>query len=174
MIETWLRLDRLTRHCSRRQKAAQLGVKGSWGSTGHHCPVRRVEVGLPNGETAADRVCRRALPCHLGRPAGGYPHGVEIQFYLYLIVYLLLLSLKQQCALQDQSRDNTTATDEQTRKCIQIDTTQPRTPPACGIVTLLGERLHGFWKIGLHWLTRVRNALLMTLDGYTREILAGP
>jgi hypothetical protein len=39
---------------------------------------------------------------------------------------------------------------------------------------LLGERLHRFWKIGLHWLTRVRNALLMTLDRRTREMLAGP
>jgi hypothetical protein len=101
-------------------------------------------------------------------------NGVESQFYLYLIAYLLLLSFKQQCALQDQSPGNTTSTDEQTRKGSQIDTTQSRTPRACGIVTLLGERLHRFWKIGLHWLTRVRNALLMTLDRHTRELLAGP
>jgi len=101
-------------------------------------------------------------------------NGVEIQFYLYLIVYLLLLSFKQQCALQDQSPDNNTSTDEQTRKCIQIDTSESRTPPACGIVTLLGERLHRFWKIGLHWLTRVKNALLMTFNRDTREILASP
>ena len=100
-------------------------------------------------------------------------NGVEIQFYLYLIVYLLLLSFKQQCALQDQSPGNTTSTDEQARKCIQIDTSESRTPPACGIVTLLGERLHRFWKIGLHWLTRVKNALLMTFDRYTREKLVG-
>jgi hypothetical protein len=64
-------------------------------------------------------------------------NGVESQFYLYLIVYLLLLSFKQQCALQDQSPGNTTSTDEQPRQGIQIDTTQSRTPPACGIVTLL-------------------------------------
>jgi len=101
-------------------------------------------------------------------------NGVEIQFYLYLIVYLLLLSFKQQCALQDQSPSNTTATDETTRNCIQIDTSASRTPPACGIVTLLGERLHRFWKIGLHWLTRVKNALLMTFNRDTREILASP
>jgi len=100
-------------------------------------------------------------------------NGVEIQFYLYLIVYLLLLSFKQQCALQDQSPANTTSTDEQTRKCIQIDTSESRTPPACGIVTLLGERLHRFWKIGLHWLIRVKNALLMAFNRDTREMLAG-
>jgi hypothetical protein len=101
-------------------------------------------------------------------------NGVEIQFYLYLIVYLLLLSFKQQCALQDQSSGNTTSSDEQTRQCIQIDTSESRTPPACGIVTLLGERLHRFWKIGLHWLTRVKNALLMPFNRDTREILASP
>jgi len=101
-------------------------------------------------------------------------NGVEIQFYLYLIVYLLLLSFKQQCALQDQSSGNHTSTDEQTRKCIQIDASESRTPPACGIVTLLGERLHRFWKIGLHWLTRVKNTLLMAFNRDTREILASP
>jgi hypothetical protein len=99
-------------------------------------------------------------------------NGVEIQFYLYLIVYLLLLSFKQQCALQDQSSGNNTSTDEQTRKCVQIDASESRTPPACGIVTLLGERLHRFWKIGLHWLTRVKNLLLMPFNRDTREILA--
>ena len=101
-------------------------------------------------------------------------NGVESQFYLYLIVYLLLLSFKQQCALQDQSSGNHTSTDEQTRKCIQIDASESRTPPACGIVTLLGERLHRFWKIGLHWLTRVKNTLLMAFNRDTREILASP
>lgn len=101
-------------------------------------------------------------------------NGVEIQFYLYLIVYLLLLSFKQQSALQDQSPDNNTSTDEQARKCIQIDASESRTPPACGIVTLLGERLHRFWKIGLHWLVRVRNSLSMEFDQDARQMLASP
>lgn len=101
-------------------------------------------------------------------------NGVEIQFYLYLIVYLLLLSFKQQSALQDQSPDNNTSTDEQARKCIQIDASESRTPPACGIVTLLGERLHRFWKIGLHWLVRVRNSLSMEFDQDARQMLVSP
>ena len=101
-------------------------------------------------------------------------NGVEIQFYLYLIVYLLLLSFKQQCALQDQPPGNTTSTDEQTHNCIQIDASACRTPPACGIVTLLGERLHRYWKIGLHWLTRVKNALLLPFDRHAREALVAP
>jgi hypothetical protein len=99
-------------------------------------------------------------------------NGVEIQFYLYLIVYLLLLSFKQQCALEHQFQGHTPSTDEPTRKWSPMDSSESRTPPACGIVTLLGERLHRFWKIGLHWLTRVRNALLMPLNRDTRRILA--
>ena len=101
-------------------------------------------------------------------------NGVEIQFYLYLIVYLLLLSFKQECALQDQSSGNNTSTDEETCTCIQIDASESRTPPACGIVTLLGGRLHRFWKIGIHWLIRVKNSLLMAFNRDTREILASP
>ena len=100
------------------------------------------------------------------------PNGVEIQYYLYLIVYLLLLSLKQQCPPQEQATCQNTATDESTHTCIHVDRSQSRTPPACGIVTLLGKRLHRFWKISLHWLTRVRNLLLAPLDRETRAILA--
>lgn len=101
-------------------------------------------------------------------------NGVEIQFYLYLIVYLLLLSFKQQSALQDQSPDDNTSTDEKTRKCTQIDASESRTPPACGIVTLLGEHLHRFWKIGLHWLVRVKNSLSMPFDRDARKMLSSP
>jgi len=100
-------------------------------------------------------------------------NGLEIQFYLYLIVYLLLLSFKQQCALQDQCSGNHNSPNKGTRKCIQLDASKSRTPPACGIVTLLGERLHRFWKIGIHWLTRVKNLLLMEFNQRHREILAG-
>jgi len=101
-------------------------------------------------------------------------NGVEIQFYLYLIVYLLVLSFKQQCALKNQSPGDNTSTDGQARNYMQINTSRSRTPPACGIVTLLGERLHRFWKISVHWLTRLKNALLMPLERDTWELLAKP
>jgi hypothetical protein len=99
-------------------------------------------------------------------------NGVEIQYYLYLIVYLLLLSLKQQCPQQEPATSQNTTTDESTATCIQHDPSQSRTPPACSIVTLLGKRLHRFWKIGLHWLTRVKNLLLAPFDRETRAILS--
>ena len=101
-------------------------------------------------------------------------NGVEIQFYLYLIVYLLLLSFKQKCALEDHPPGNPLSTNKHTDNGIRIDRSESRTPPACGIVTLLGERLHRFWKIGLHWLIRVKNTLLLPFNQDTREILASP
>jgi hypothetical protein len=101
-------------------------------------------------------------------------NGVEVQFYLYLIVYLLLLSFKQQCAVEEQSSSDTTPTDEPTPKGSRIDASRSRTPPACGIVTLLARRLHRLWKIGIHWLTVVKNSLLLPFDRDTREKLAVP
>jgi hypothetical protein len=98
-------------------------------------------------------------------------NGIESQYYLYLIVYLLLLSFKQQCPLQQQGTCKNTPTDASMHTCIEVATSPSRTPPACGIVTLLGRRLHRFWKISLHWLTRVKNLLLAPFDRETRAVL---
>ena len=98
-------------------------------------------------------------------------NGIEIQYYLYLIVYLLFLSFKQQCPPQEQATCKNTPADESTHTCIEVALSQSRTPPACGVVTLLGKRLHRFWKISLHWLTRVKNLLLAPFDPETRTIL---
>ena len=100
------------------------------------------------------------------------PNGIEAQYYLYLTVYLLLLSFKQQCSPQEQATCGNTPADESENTAIEFaPSQQSRTPPACGIVTLLGKRLHRFWKIGLHWLTRVKNLLLAPFDLETRAIL---
>ena len=64
------------------------------------------------------------------------PNGLQIQYYLYLIVYLLLLSLKQQCPPQAPILCPNMATDEPTHTRIQDHSSPSRTPPACGIVTL--------------------------------------
>jgi hypothetical protein len=100
------------------------------------------------------------------------PNGVEIQYYLYLIVYLLLLALKQQCPSQEHAAGQNTANQESMPTGIPVAPSPSRTPPACGIVTLLGKRLHRCWKIGLHWLTRVRNLLFAPFDPQTRAILS--
>jgi hypothetical protein len=84
----------------------------------------------------------------------------------------LLLSFKQQCPPQEQATCGNTPADESEYTGIEVaPSQQSRTPPACGIVTLLGKRLHRFWKIGPHWLTRVKNLLLAPFDRETRAIL---
>jgi hypothetical protein len=91
------------------------------------------------------------------------PEGIRIQFYLYMIAYLLLLSFEQRCAKIDNA--------EQIEKPI-IDESEPVTIDdapvsdvlsqnnTCGLVSLLGEKLKTYWKIGIHWLKIVKNLLL--------------
>jgi len=105
-----------------------------------------------------------------------HPNGVEVQFYLYMITYLLLLSFKQKCVMaqnSDHPTEKNTSQDELTTKftngntCLDIDSTGRRY--ACGLVSMLGERLLMYWKLGLHWLIKVRNSLLRPMS---LEILA--
>ena len=78
--------------------------------------------------------------------------GIQIQFYLYLIVYLLLLHFKQQCHEKEQESTPSISSSKNQRQGAT------RTP-ACGIVTLLGNQLKGVWKIGIHWLKAIKNVL---------------
>lgn len=83
--------------------------------------------------------------------------GVEIQFYLYLIVYVLLIHFKQ--GLQ-QEQETIEPTDKSARQGREKHLS--RTPER-GIVTLLGKKLAHFWKISIHWLKSVQNLLLKPL-----------
>ena len=97
------------------------------------------------------------------------PRGIEIQFTLYMISYLLLLSFKQKCASLEESELNEaegignkeSKSDSFSQKESSIGDN------VCGLVSLLGKRLQMYWKIGIHWLTRVRNLLL---EPFTPEI----
>ena len=72
-----------------------------------------------------------------------HPSGLEIQFTLYMIAYLLLLHFKQRCAPgAGEQKDNSTLF------------------YGCGLVSVLGARVRQYWKMGIHWLTTVRNSLL--------------
>jgi len=42
--------------------------------------------------------------------------------------------------------------------------------PECGIVTLLGNKLKGVWKIGIHWLKAVKNKLTSPWDIETIKV----
>ena len=88
------------------------------------------------------------------------PKGIEIHFHCYLIAYLLLLYFNQNCEIQDNDSSDNPQSDEQRAPQTGPDLPESRIPPACGVVSLLGARLKRYWKIGIHWLTTVRNLLL--------------
>ncbi|CAN2047296.1 transposase [Candidatus Magnetomoraceae bacterium gMMP-13] len=91
------------------------------------------------------------------------PDGIKIQFTLFLIAYLLLLSFKQQCVLTEK-------TDNEVNDELSYSPLQPKSDKhyKCGLVSLLGERLQKYWKIGIHWLTTIQNLLM---EAFTPKIL---
>ncbi len=106
------------------------------------------------------------------------PKGIEIQFYLHMIVYLLLISFKQDLhdreeALHQEEKDRADGSEAclDVENKIILEKAEQKMPkkskitrtPACGIVTLLGEKLERIWKIGIHWLTAVKNMLTKTM-----------
>jgi len=95
--------------------------------------------------------------------------GIEIQFYIYLISYLLLLHFKQDL-LQEQMEEEAHShpSESENPQPIQQKSHSTRTP-ARGLVTLLGGRLKIFWKMSIHWIRCVQNLLFEIL---TPEIKA--
>lgn len=94
------------------------------------------------------------------------PKGIEIQFYLYMIVYLLLLNFKQRIHDDVPEEGSNAETSDKGHEMTCVKRELNKAPergaartPACGIVTLLGDQLKKLWKIGIHWLTAIRNML---------------
>jgi len=87
--------------------------------------------------------------------------GIEIQFYLYMIVYILLLHFKQEIQTDENNFETNQLTPKKDNN--HLNDSSLRTPN-CGIVTLLGERLKSLWKIGIHWLKAVKNMLSLPLN----------
>ena len=99
------------------------------------------------------------------------PNGIEIQFYLYMIVHLLLLSFKQRCvSLEEDQKCEDIAKNESE----YFDHTHPKRGRyyVCGLVSMLGEKLHKYWKISIHWLITIKNLLLEPLTKRTIKVIA--
>jgi len=102
------------------------------------------------------------------------PLGIEIQFYVYMITHLLILSFKQEC--HPPTNSGTMALPE--------DEGAPSPDPAsransedgrsyvCGLVSLLGEKLKKNWKISIHWLKGLKNLLAEKMNSNIVLILA--
>lgn len=102
------------------------------------------------------------------------PKGIRIQFYVYMIAYLLLLAFRQECHMAIDSKSNETCTEEcenDTRPGNTRDKGSERVY-VCGLVSFLGEKLKNCWKIGLHWITAVKNNLLSDFNTQTVQKLS--
>ena len=96
-------------------------------------------------------------------------NGIQIQFYLYMIVSILLLMFKQKCEL---TKTNNIVEKSQPASIKKMLPNSGRFF-SCGLVTMLGEKLKRYWKIGIHWLTVVKNLLTKTYGEDVIKILAG-
>ncbi len=114
------------------------------------------------------------LMCH-------HPTGLEIQFTLYMIAYLLLLHFKQKCAPVEEDQidvDEINRIDlslEGKPDEVESNSSKPAAQPSmfyvCGLVSLLGKRVRQYWKMGIHWLTTVRNLLLEPFTPDTKRLI---
>jgi len=95
------------------------------------------------------------------------PNGIQVQFYLYMIAHLLLLAFKQECEkISDEHKLCEVANkigDIQSVSPNGIKTNTGRIYVR-GLVSMLGEGLQKYWKIGLHWLTVLKKSLLKIFD----------
>ena len=100
--------------------------------------------------------------------------GIKIQFYIYLIAYVLLIYFKQ-TLIQEKE-------DKKIKQLPSIDSASPQKPsslqkeknsrlPEYGLVALLGSKLKNLWKISAHWLACIKNLLFYQLTDEHRDII---
>ncbi|MCD6272869.1 MAG: transposase [Deltaproteobacteria bacterium] len=101
------------------------------------------------------------------------PRGIQIQFYLYMIAYLLLLSFKQECEISQTPDSENIVEEEHQATCLNSDNNpQSGRFYVRGLVSLLGGKLKKYWRIGVHWLIAVKNYLLETFNDNIVQNLA--
>ncbi len=102
------------------------------------------------------------------------PNGVKIQFYIYVIVYVLLIYFKQTLVKEQESqkealrvlKDSSSKKEDHLRK-----TGSSRLPVEYSLVSLLGFKLKKLWKISIHWLICIKNLLLHPMTDEHRDII---
>jgi len=94
--------------------------------------------------------------------------GAEIHFYIYLIAYILLLHFKQTCEAQKEALNFYKNKNKENDAPQRQQHGQSRTPPECGMVTILNNHLKNYWKLGIHWLKAVNN---LAGNLFTREVV---
>jgi hypothetical protein len=106
------------------------------------------------------------------------PRGIETQFYLYMIAYLLLMTFKQETVTncdnndKDKKDEGIDASSETSKKFVCSDKEKSGRPYARGLVSILGEKLQRYWKIGIHWLVALKNQLVAIYDENSVKTIA--
>ena len=88
-------------------------------------------------------------------------HGVTIQFYIMLIVALLQLRLKQISIQKCDEKYN----------FHQVENSKKSIPGKLTFLETIGKNLKKYWKIGIHWLTALKNLLSAAFDARAIKIL---
>jgi Transposase DDE domain len=96
-----------------------------------------------------------------------HERGIQSQFYIYLIAYVLLIHFKQKLKQASKQEINTDKIKTYKPSPHKI----PSSSPERGIVTFLGEKLNEYWKIGIHWLEAIKNLLRQPLIPEHIELL---
>jgi Transposase DDE domain len=102
------------------------------------------------------------------------PNGVKIQFYIYLIVYVLLIHFKQTLVKEKESQKEAQRVlkDSSSKKEDHLQKTgSSRLPVEYTLVSFLGSKLKKLWKISIHWLICVKNLLLHPMTDEHRDII---
>ena len=104
-------------------------------------------------------------------------NGIQIQFYLYMIGYLILLSFKQESIEVSDVYYGTTIGKAQSNEEPEEESTDKNHHSSQrlyvqGLVSLLGSKLKKYWKISIHWLIVLKNKLLEKFDPKIAQTLS--
>lgn len=94
------------------------------------------------------------------------PNGVNIHFYVLLITALLELRLKQLCINFVQFTETIEVTDVVNVQKLEHFSTYKDFDPAIWIKNLT-DKFYNYWKIGIHWLIRLKNLIAKPFDFHT-------
>jgi hypothetical protein len=99
------------------------------------------------------------------------PDGIQIQFYIYLMAYVLLIHFKQQLIQQKQDEVESQETSINSSPLPTSSPHQHSRLPGRGLVSLLGKTLKLLWKISVHWLACIKNLLFQPMNNEHRDII---
>ena len=97
--------------------------------------------------------------------------GITIQFYMMLIVSLLELHLKQETMDIVSAKSTDKQEKNTTDNPISANVEENLTSSCQEFIEILGKNVSKYWKIGISWLTVLRNRLSSPFDEIAIEVL---